>query len=131
VGLWGRHLKENLTALAGLECGPAYAAWSPRTNELALFLVNKGREALSVEVELAGHPGEWQATGESLRGESEHDLHPKVVGTGALVSRGGKIACDLPPVSITVLELRRKMGTVFGSLDSRKGAKEVSDATRK
>jgi hypothetical protein len=108
VGLWGRHLKENLTALAGLECGPAYAAYSPRTNELALFLMNKGREALSVEVELAGHPGEWQATVESLCGESENDLHPKVACTGERASRGGKIACDLPPVSITVLELRPK-----------------------
>ncbi|MEK7475915.1 MAG: hypothetical protein AAB152_09840 [Candidatus Coatesbacteria bacterium] len=106
VGLWGRHLKENLATLAGLACGPAYAAWSPRTKELALFLVNKGREALSVEVELAGHSGEWRATGERFCGESETDLHPEVLVVGSLGSADGKIVCDLPPMSITVLELR-------------------------
>jgi alpha-L-arabinofuranosidase len=106
VGLWGRHLKEKLAKLEGLECGPAYVSHSPKSNEIALFLMNKGREACSVEVELAGHSGEWQATGECLRGDSENDLHPKVASTGELASRGGKILLDLPPVSIRVVELR-------------------------
>jgi len=108
MGMWGRHLKENLALLKGLECGPAYASYSPRTNELAIFLMNKGREACTVEVELAGHSGEWQGTGECLCGKSDNDLHPRVASMGEISSRGGNIACDLPPVSITVLEMRLK-----------------------
>jgi len=109
MGMWGRHLKDNLAKLAGTTCGPAYASWSPQTGELALFLMNKTRDASTVEVEIAGGSGEWQGTGEVLCGESENDLHPKVASTDELASRGGKISVTLPPVSITVLELLPKI----------------------
>lgn len=103
LGLWGRHLQSHLTALPDTTVGAAYASYSPETQALAVFLVNKQSHSENVALQLHGYPSHWKAHATVLAGEGPQDERPVLRSAGIWEAPGADLRLELPPVSISVL----------------------------
>jgi hypothetical protein len=104
LGLWGRHLQSRLLALPDQEAGPAYASYTPETQALTVFLMNKQLTVQSIAVELSNYAPRWRANGMVFAGLGPDDEHPTLTQHDSWEKAGSDLLLDLPPLSISIIE---------------------------
>lgn len=107
VAIWGKWLGERMVGVRSVSAVPAYATFTPRSQRLTVFLLNKDLLTADVRLHLRGFRS--RASGERwlFRGSGPEDLSPVWRRVGRCRAEGGRVALALPPVSLTVLDFRR------------------------
>ena len=103
LGLWGEQLHTHLQAIAGQPAGPVYVSYSPGTNALTLYLINKQFIPQSLAVDLINYVPGWRATSMVFTGQGPDDEHPTLTPGQVWPTPSTEIYLTLPPVSITVI----------------------------
>ncbi len=108
LALWGRFLQRDLLAVrGGTRHLSARASASADRRRLAVWLLNRGPRPVSTLVQLPSAPGWRVVDGGILHGRGPDDSSPvwSSVEPGGL--RGDQLRVDLPPFSVTVVQLVR------------------------
>lgn len=103
LSLWGQHLQTNLLAVPDQEAGPAYVTYTPETQALTVFLVNKQLNAQPAKIELCNYALRWRATGIVFSGRGPEDEHPTLSPCGVWNAPESVLCLELPPVSIFMI----------------------------
>ncbi len=103
LGLWGRHIGQQLVAATGTEMVHAYASASPTAGRLAVFLLNKDTRPHRIRLKLDHVPAPRVEFLHCLSATSSESPSSSLTELPAYaVSLEG---VELPPLSITVLTL--------------------------
>ncbi|MCW8129191.1 MAG: alpha-L-arabinofuranosidase [Planctomycetota bacterium] len=105
LAIWRAFLKEQLVAATSGKHVRAFASWTPGTQALSVFLLNKDKEAHACALTLKGVPAKLSGSRHLFSGKDAEDKQPAWTRAGECSIEGGTLSLDLPAVSLTVLDL--------------------------
>lgn len=103
LGLWGRHIGQQLVAATGTEMVQAYASASPAAGRLAVFLLNKDTRPHRIRLKVDNFSG---SRVQSIHRLSAANPEAPVSSLAELTEHSMPLEdMELPPLSVTVLVL--------------------------
>jgi len=104
----GQLLGEQLVRTSGETQGIVpYASYTPATGALSVFLINKGSTASTITLDMAGNDANSSFVRHDLTGQGPADMNPSWHATCQTSATGAQLTLELPPFSLTALELRK------------------------
>jgi alpha-N-arabinofuranosidase len=101
LAIWSRYLGDEMIRLSEPPRMRTFASRDAKTGRLAVFLLNKDRDAREVELELPLKPA--SARRATFRGTGPEDFHPTL--TDPTPIPHDPVRVELPPDSLTIIEV--------------------------
>ncbi|UCC68910.1 MAG: alpha-L-arabinofuranosidase [Armatimonadota bacterium] len=105
LAIWSQFLEDQMVRVSEVERLRTFASYSPASQRLTLFLINKDAAARDITVELKGYPGPPSAQQWLWHGRGPEDQQPVWFGPDTIAVGGDRINLALRPDSLTVLAL--------------------------
>jgi alpha-N-arabinofuranosidase len=105
VAIWGQFLLNRMVQATGTAVVKAYASYSPTTQKLNIFLINKEYSPRTAAVSLQDYGAIGSVQRCVLKGSGPEDLRPTWSQLSQPSAVGNRITLPLDPISITVLSV--------------------------
>ena len=105
IALWGQNLEAEMVRTTSEQTIRTFASYTPATQKLSIFVINKARTPQRAELELAHYAPTWQGTWSVLTGTDSEDQAPTLIQKPELAGEGMRLDLTLDPISVSVLAL--------------------------
>jgi hypothetical protein len=112
LAIWGTYLQQNILSTATTPNILVHASHTPSTNRCAAFLTNKSLEPRDASLDLKNYTAPAFAKRKVFKGTTPTDHNPTWEDADDCpVTENNRINVTLPPLSITILDLRHSFAT--------------------
>jgi len=110
LAVWSQFLGEQMVAVSEPRRMRTFASYSPKREKLSVFLVNKDSASRKAVVVLRDYREARSAKRWLWSGQGPDDRQPSWVGPKRMAVSGNEMKVEMPPDSLSVIELRRPEG---------------------
>lgn len=116
LSIWGKNLLTKMVSASSTTTVRNYATYNPTTQDLTVFLVNKATSQASVVLNVLNYIPFSSIEHWEYKGMGPAETNPGWTRSANKTLNGAKKSLTLPPVSITMLKLRKRTLSVINLL---------------